>query len=241
MVKYVQLFGERCSGTNFVSALVRRNFLNVELTSEFGAKHWFIKDHYPRCRPNQSTDMECVRRLDQGGADTLFLCVFRNPLDWVRSLHRRPYHASNHGGIPIAQFIRKPWLSFERHQANGLWPMRDDGFWFIEEAPNVLQLRSMKIEHWLNLETKVQNFRSIRYEALLEDSGYLAGIAQEFDIPLRHPKIEGEQRYMGRAPGTVFRPAVYPPFRAQDLEFICEELDWGLEGKVGYTRSDYDS
>lgn len=239
MVRYIQLFGERCSGTNFVASLVTKNFRNVELTSAFGAKHWFLKNHFPRCRPNQSTDTECVRTPGPESADTLFLCVFRNPFDWIRSLHRRPYHASNHGGIPIAQFMRKPWLSFERHRSNRHWPMRDDGFWFIEEAPNVLRLRSMKIEHWLNLENKVRNFRAVRYETLLEDNGHLAGIAEDFDIPLRHPTIEGEDRYMGRAPGTEFMPSTYPPFRARDLEFIYQELDWALEEKVGYTRSDY--
>ena len=238
MIAFIQLFGERCSGTNFVSSLITKNFKHVELTTDFGGKHWFLKDHFPRCRPSVSTDTECIRSLSHNNSDTLFLCIFRNPFDWLRSIHARPYHASNHADIPITQFIRKPWLSFERYPANRYWPLREDNFWFIEEAINLLKLRSMKIQHLLNLQYRVENCRFIRYESLLEDNGYLASIASDFQIKLKHSDIIGEDRYFGRAPGTKFSLTVYPVLREDDIEYIIHELDWELERKIGYSQSD---
>ncbi|MFT5112668.1 MAG: hypothetical protein ACI8P9_001995 [Parasphingorhabdus sp.] len=239
MVSYIQLFGERCSGTNFVLSLVTQNFKHVAITTEFGGKHWFLKDHFPRCRANQTTDAECIRSLQENSSDTLFLCVFRNPFDWLRSLHERPYHASNHGGISITQFIRKPWLSFERYPANRHWPQRDDGFWFIEEALNILRLRSMKIEHLLNLRDRVENFYLINYETLLADNEYLTSIANDFEIELNNPTITGEKRYLGRVAGTEFSPTSYPKFPDHDIEYIFQELDWELEQAIGYSQTDY--
>ena len=239
MIAFIQLFGERCSGTNFVSSLVTKNFKHVELTTDFGGKHWFLKDHFPRCRPNVSTDTECIRSLSHNNSDTLFLCIFRNPFDWIRSLNTRPYHASNHRDISISQFIRKPWLSFERYPANKHWPQRDDGFWFIEEALNLLRLRSMKIEHLLNLQDRVENYHCINYETLLDKNAYLANIATDFQIELKQPEIMGDNRYFGRPPGTDFSPTKYPTLQQHDIDFINQELDWDLEQKIGYSQTDY--
>ena len=239
MVAYIQLFGERCSGTNFITSLITKNFKNIEMTTDFGSKHWFIKNHFPRCRPNNSTDIECIRSLNTNNSDTLFLCLFRNPFDWIRSLHARPYHAPNHNGISITQFMRKPWLSFERYQANRHWLKRNDDYWFIEEAINILQLRSMKIEHLLNLQNKVDNFYLLNYETVIKNNQELAYVANKFTIELIDSEILGENRYFGKAPNTVFSTPVYPAFEKHDIEYINQELDWKLERQIGYSQSDY--
>jgi len=104
---------------------------------------------------------------------------------------------------------------------------------------NILRLRSMKIEHLLNVQERVQNFYLVNYEALKEHNEYLANIANEFQIELMHAEIAGEDRYMGRAPGTMFSPTAYPAFHEHDLDYILQELDWELELKIGYSQADY--
>ncbi len=240
MIRYVQIFGERCSGTNFVAHLVKNNLDNIELTKDFGGKHWFIKDHYPRSRPNESTDFQCIRPL-RDHSDTLFLCLFRNPYDWVRSIREKPYHARNHNGLILREFIRKPWHSFEHARLNRHWPQRDDNFWFIEEAINILHLRSMKIEHLLNLQNQVDNICFVNYEKISEDENILNTIADQFQISLKHTAIKSVSKHFGRAHDIEFSPSNYPDISPEDLKFINEELNWDLENHIGYHREESDS
>jgi hypothetical protein len=238
MVKYLQLFGERCSGTNFVSSLIRKNLANIELTKDFGGKHWFIRNHHPRCRTNQSTDFQCVRPLSDS-ADTLFLCLFRNPFDWLRSIHARPFHAGNHWGLPFDEFIRKPWHAFETSRLNPTWPERSDGYWFIEEAKNIIRLRTEKVRHLLKLQETVENVCFVNYEVIRDDNEVLRDIAERFRIKLKHNQIRGEPKYLGRPKDVEFAPRKYPPISTTDLEFIRGELDWQIEGRISYRIGDY--
>lgn len=233
MIKYIQIFGERCSGTNFLAFLIRNNLENVSITSDFGGKHWFIRDHYPRSRANDSTDYQCVRSL-KNSSDTLFLCIFRNPYDWVRSVRDHPYHANNHARLPFGQFIRKPWHSYEHIRRHKNWMPMDDKFWFIEEAINILHLRTLKLEHLLNLQGKVPNVRYINYEALASDNSLLLEISNEFGIDTRNGRIGGTSRHFGRGHGEPFTPTVYPDISPVDREFITGELNWNLENRIGY-------
>lgn len=231
-IRYVQIFGERCSGTNYLARLIDKNFGPVGITTSFGGKHWFIKDHEPRGRPNRSTDLECVRRLTDSD-DTLFLVIFRDPIDWLRSLHDRPYHAPGHWNLPFADFLRKPWLCWEAERVNALWPER--GPYFIEDAENVVRLRSQKIRHLTELEGTVSNVAFVNYEALLEDLGALAEIADRFGIPPSRRPLLDETHAFGHGAGQTFvGPRDYPPVARQDLRFILRNLDLDLEASIGY-------
>ena len=75
MIKKFTIYGERCSGTNYLQNLVNDNF-EIELTWEYGWKHFFgFQD-------------DTLKNSD----DTLFLCIVRNPVDWMNSFFRNPHH-----------------------------------------------------------------------------------------------------------------------------------------------------
>lgn len=38
----IQIFGQRCSGTNVVAQTLATNLPGVRVTDEFGHKHWFV-------------------------------------------------------------------------------------------------------------------------------------------------------------------------------------------------------
>jgi hypothetical protein len=235
LIKYVQIFGERCSGTKFLESLVQKNFRDVALTKAFGFKHWFIRGHHPRCRANASTDYECSRPLSDS-RDTLFLCIVREPLDWLRSFHLRPYHAGNHWNLPFSEFIRKPWHSFETARVNRCWPLRADGYWFIEDAENVLRLRTRKLQHLLNLAPLVEHFQVVNYETLRDDPQSLAQIAARFGIALAQGHVVGERRHLGRPGNHDHAPRRFTRIATTDLAYIHRELDWAVEGRIGYQR-----
>jgi hypothetical protein len=240
VIKYIQILGERYSGTNYLAALIRANIPSAEITKSFGFKHWFIKDHQPRSAPNNTTDLECVRSLDHSD-DTLFLVILRNPFDWLRSLARFPYHAPNHVGLTFSNFIRTPWISYERNQANSDWAISDDGIYFIEKAENILVLRTKKIQHWINLRQRVKHIAFINYENLYKNPSALVDIADNFNIPVTNRPLIDEPRYLtgGAVKNELFVPKKYEPILKHDLEFIESTLDWDVEESVNYKFSDY--
>ena len=70
-VKKYTIYGERCSGTNYLE-----NIINVNITWDYGWKHFFgFQD-------------DKLKKSD----DTLFICIVRNLPDWINSFYREKYH-----------------------------------------------------------------------------------------------------------------------------------------------------
>ena len=67
------IYGERCSGTNYLQELIELNF-DVETTWDYGWKHFF--------------GFNDLLNSD----DTLFICIVRNPIDWINSLYKNKHH-----------------------------------------------------------------------------------------------------------------------------------------------------
>lgn len=238
-IRHVQIFGERCSGTNYLESLVRENFVDATITKDFGGKHWFIRGHEPRSRANETTDLQCVRPLDDND-DTLFLVIVRNPYNWLRSIQTTPYHAWTHDSLPLNEFLRKPWVSSEVAAVNPTWTERDDGYYFIEEAASVLELRTLKLRHFHGLSEVVQNAVMIRYEDLAADHRLLARIADRFEISLTDGPLRNVDTYFGGEDEATFNGGrTYEPIADADLDHINRHLDWDVESLAGYSPSDY--
>lgn len=224
-----QIFGERNSGTNYLEKLLSHN-IELSSTNDFGYKHWFIKNHYPRGPKNITTDNECLKKLSHSN-ETLFIYIVREPLGWLQSMHRTPWHAPNHSGLTFSEFIRKPWICYERTAPveHGIdsqtpWFPSKDGTFQIEKAKNICDLRNLKNQHFLSLDGDVKNFFIIRQDQLLED---LTFMIEKFGLKLKNYKIE--------------LPDYRPPVPAQeialsDLEFIKRELDLRLENLLGFGK-----
>ena len=121
---------------------------------------------------------------------------------------------------------------------NDCWPP-DRDYYFIEEAENILQLRTLKIRHLNRLRDVVEHVTFINYEELALDTGLLADIADRFGIRLEHRPPIDEARYFGGGKLRTFSaPRKYPGVSEPDLEFIRENLDWELEESIGYPWSD---
>lgn len=75
-IEKVQIFGERCSGTNYLQNLLLKNF-DVSVTWECGFKHFFGFDE------------------DKYNDKILFICIVRNPVDWINILYIKKWHLPN--------------------------------------------------------------------------------------------------------------------------------------------------
>jgi hypothetical protein len=95
----VQIYGERCSGTNYIANLIQENF-DVELTKKYGHKHFF--------------GFECKEKMKKAN-DTLFVCIVRDPIDWLNSLYKTPHHLINRNTITLKNFLNCKVVSFRRN------------------------------------------------------------------------------------------------------------------------------
>lgn len=219
-IRRVQIFGERCSGTNYLQRLVLGNVRGVRLCWDFGWKHFF---HRPGV---------------EAATDCLFLVVHRDPFDWLQSLNRHPWHADpGLHGLPFGIFIRREWrcvwdetaavrpgdprygteMAIERDPATGL------------RFANPMRLRTAKLKDWDEVGRSAASHARVRFEDLAADPrGVADALTARFAL---------RRRWRFRDPGWGSGragPARYPAVTGDDRAFIVGELDAEVEAALGY-------
>ena len=162
MLKKYTIYGERCSGTNYLEELINLNF-DIQITWEYGWKHFF------GFQDNQLTNSD----------DTLFICIVRNQIDWINSFYRVKHHLpltykrNMSEKEKIDEFLNKEFWSFNDNNGNRDTTkeiLEDRNIYTGERYKNIFELRHTKIKWMLeDLPKKVKNCIFIRYEDLLND------------------------------------------------------------------------
>jgi hypothetical protein len=95
-LKMISLLGERNSGTRWISNHLQECFSSsVKVEHRLVRhKHWFQHDILPDIRIHNRT---------------LVIALFRNPIDWVDAMRRKPHHAPMHYQKHWAEFVQIPW------------------------------------------------------------------------------------------------------------------------------------
>ena len=147
MVKYFTIYGERCSGTNFIERAIVKNF-NIELTWKYDFKHFF---GFHEFNENDKYD------------DVLFIGIIRSPYEWLSSLYEARHH--------LPQSVIQNWESYIN---NEFYSIREDtGKEIMEDRnminkkryKNIFDLRYTKNNFLINImKNKVKNYILLRYE-----------------------------------------------------------------------------
>lgn len=154
MVQRFTIYGERCSGTNYLQELIEMNF-DVELTWDFGWKHFF--------------GFNDVSNSD----DTLFICIIRDPYTWLNSLYRIPHHLTHTIRGDPTKFLNNEVFSYDDHnesldETNEI--MTDRHIYTNERYKNIFELRYTKLHYLIkDLPSMVKHHIFVRYEDLLSD------------------------------------------------------------------------
>ena len=222
-IKRIQIFGERCSGTSFLNHLVAENLKSVRLCKDFGWKHGF-----------HEAGVEVAR-------DCLFIVIYRNPFDWLRSLHRRPHHVGpTLKKRSFSEFIRTEWWCIWDEDASktpadelyGAEMMAERNPETGERFADVIDLRTAKIRDWESLRDKVAHSVYVRYEDLAASpSQFIDSLTRRFGLP-KPPTFTPIERKRGKR--GQYHPKVYKRIRASDLRHIVGRLDAELESSIGY-------
>lgn len=223
-VTHIQLFGERSSGTNYLEHLLRDNLISTEINWDYGWKHFFY------------------RGAVEQASHCLFIVIYRDPFDWLSSLHRRPHHAADElKHKSFSEFIRKEWRCvWNKHSHTDIADPLYNTEMMFERDPesgkrfaNVMRLRSAKIKNWDSLKNKVEHTYYINYASLLENpQQHIDCIAERFNIR-QQPMFTNVTSYKGKNEKT-FKPKRYPLISTYDIDYIARELDADLERRAGY-------
>jgi len=174
-LKYFTILGERCSGTHFLQYAIQKNF-NLEYYPICG-KHFFGHD---------TTIFETEKMKE-----TLVICLFRNPVDWIDSFFKRLHHVPEENRKSIENFINNEWYSIYEVPPKIGKPIEDD-YHIIHKRRyhNIFELRETKNDFMLNMIPKlVDNYMLLRYEDLRDNyEETMINIIQKYKIvPIQIP------------------------------------------------------
>lgn len=241
MIEYIQIFGERNSGTNYLRAVLEKNLMNVEVGYSFGWKHGF--PNFTRLRKEKTSQ-------------TLFLVLFKDPYSWLVSMNNKPHHAPQLFGLSFSEFIRSEWACYQGEnytqraktiEQNPLRPeeemMRERHPWTGERIENVIKLRVLKTRSYLQLCNLVEHSEKLNYENLLnKPADIISHVVTSFGIAGNSEFVNPTGHY-GKNPNQKFDRKDYfnqrrylDSINKKDLKFINEQLSFSLEKKIGYKK-----
>ena len=240
-ISYIKVFGERNSGTNYLSSLLKRNVSEVGLGAKFGWKHGLV-DH---------------ERIAKEGKDTLFLAIFKSPYSWAVSMNGKPHHAPQLYRLPFSEFIRSEWACYsgENFDKRDLSenPIKPEEEMLHERNPNtkkrfgnVLLMRQAKIKSFLKIADVTDKFEVVKYEDLLyTPKQVLNRIINKYDLKRKRPKLVLEAGYQGKNPKIPFKrrkfylqKEYFNTYTKEDLDYVNQYIDFELESKIGYLKQD---
>lgn len=168
LTKY-HIYGERSSGTNFLDESLVRNFEATEsikgvsdVTNEefkkYGHKHWF------------------GNHLDLSDTDdTLFICIVRDPIKWLKSLYNKPRYISllmveNQEKFLTDEVVSGGYFYSKTKPHDSHMLTREYDSSTGKNYNSIFELRHKKMK-WIceDLPKLVKNYILIRYEDLVED------------------------------------------------------------------------
>lgn len=236
-IKYIQIYGERNSGTNFLHFLLEKNIDNVKVGYKYGWKHGFAK-------------LDNLK--NKASEEDLIICIFKDPYSWLVSMHQKPHHAPQMLPLSFSEFLREEWACYEgdNYDIRNLVtdPILPEQEMLFERNPhtlerfnNVVKLRTEKAKHLLQLNNNCPNVLYLKYEDLLNKPRIsVCNIAHKFRMKLKGP-VKVSMGYFGKNPKLKFdRKSYYNEqkylkhYSKEDLLFVNSELDESIETSLGY-------
>ncbi len=148
----IKLYGERNSGTNYLSRLIRLNLAVREVPGVVPGHIMklqkaipgmeMLRDLYFRLTYHRNLGWKHSRvrppkklRRHRLADSVGFLTVTKNPYSWLLSLHRRPYHQYFDEDPDLLTFLRSPWRTVGRDECGGdlrnpieLWNLKNASY-----------------------------------------------------------------------------------------------------------------
>lgn len=243
-ILYFELFGERCSGTNFLETAISTNF-HLIYRNEGRNKHFF-----------------CINKYDDTYDNTLFIGIIRNPIYWINSFYLEKHNIPEKNKGSLKSFLFNPFYSVDKaihyssnyknptpglsmdfmkqYSLNKEFILTED-MNYITGKPykNIFELRRLKNHYLMNIfPTKVKNYILINYEDLLYNyTDTLEKIRLQFHLDKKSPIYKPVHQYKKsdkykflKQREILLHPAI--------ITLIWNNLDKEQEKQLGYTPED---
>ncbi len=198
-VPLMKIYGERNSGTIYLSELIRLNFVCKELR---GFVPWpvtglqlvlpgreSVKDAFFSTtfgsnlgwKHMRAKPVEELKRYSISSRRLHFVTITKNPYSWLLSMHRRPYHQHYDAPLSFEEFLTTPWQTTGRDGTK-------------ETVSNPVELWNLKNGSYLNLN---QGFPALnlRYEDVLCDpQRAMKQVESEFKLQRSTPEFRNYER-----------------------------------------------
>jgi hypothetical protein len=165
-MKTVKIYGERCSGTNYLAELLELNFevnmLPVTADCKYGHKHFF--------------GFQDLSDSD----DVLFIGIVRNPVKWINSLYRVPHSVKHENILSVQRFLYNEHVSYIKNPLfktrkpmvfnQGEEIMEDRNIYTGKRYRNLMELRHTKLRFFVeDMPDRVSQYILVRYEDFMSD------------------------------------------------------------------------
>lgn len=236
------IFGERCSGTNFLEKSIKSNF-DIKLINDFGSKHFFCFNNYS------------LKNYD----DTLFIGIIRNPIYWLNSFSKELYHVPDINKKSLINFLFNKFYSISDQidvpiglvdgniifNNKRMYLQKDDvnkldlNYLTNDKYNNIFEMRKVKNDYLLNVMPKlVKNYILINYEDLLFNyDETLNNIYKKYDlVKLNNEYIKINEYKKSDKYNFVKQRSI--TFTQQIINIIWNNLDIRQENELGYYKYD---
>lgn len=240
----LKIYGERNTGTNYLSNLIALNFsvrllpgvvptLVDKVQAAVPGESW-VKDLYFRATQHSNLGWKHsfvpAARLDKRRCVALngFITLTKNPYSWLLSLYKRPYHSKQGTVSSFEDFLKTRWETVARENASNAYR-------------NPVDIWNSKNSSYLKLATKYKT-KLLKYENLLaipEES--LEEIGSSFGLPRKSAEwlnVEGSTKqddrsfsgYQDYYLNERWRQELSPKV----IEFVNSQLDDHCMAEFGY-------
>lgn len=221
-----RLYGERCSGTNFLRALIARNLPDLAFSNSYNwEKHDFVNPAF--CHD-----------------DELGLVIVRGALDWLKSIYRNPHQAGYwFKPLDFSDFIRHEWSSiFNTQLISGQITAEVAGREFmLDRHPltgariaNVVELRNLKLRSQLKVRHLYRNWMILRYEEVRDDPAAFVSALARLTRQKAAEELVPVNEDMAQSAAAGRRNQLYAEMTPDDLTFIAASLDLSQEHWLGF-------
>jgi len=237
-IKKFIIYGERCSGTNFLENSILENF-DIEISWEQGSKHFFCFNNYDK------------RNFD----DTLYIGIVRNPVYWINSFSKELHHVPEINRKNLKNFLFNEFYSVNdeietssklqtflfnnKPQKNYKYTIMTQDLNYItnKKYKNIFELRKIKNDYLMNImPNKVKNYILINYENLLNNyDETLEFIKNKFNLKQKHSTFKKIRRYK-KSDSYNFVKQREITLNQNVIDVIWKNLDIVQETKLGYNK-----
>ena len=237
-IKKIIIYGERCSGTNFLENVILENF-NITISWEHGSKHFFCFNNYNK------------RDYD----DTLYIGIIRNPIYWINSFSKELHHIPEVNRNSLQDFLfndfysvntelivpsKLPSILFNNKPQiinKNTIILEDLNYLTNKKYKNIFELRKLKNDYLMNIMPgKVKNYILLNYENLLNDyNETLDLIKNKFNLQPKYPIYKKIKQYK-KSPTYIFVKQRQITLSPNEINTIWKNLDINQENILGYYK-----